>query len=525
MNSDSEDDEFNQGWEDEEEDTSCQSLFSDEIFGSVSALLDHEKTQFGFDLRACGAAVGKDDIALIMLVNYIRREVANAVAQGVVVNGEFAGSLQAKICQDSQCCIDDKNMAPVLGEDPLLYLLGEALDVDYDDEEVNGSGMKQGGENQNQAQSEHIAKLQQDLEQYKALVNNLMNTEDKGSNVGKEKEGGHNDEYYFDSYSHLSIHEVMLRDKPRTTTYGAALLDNASFLKDKVVLDVGCGTGILCMFAAKAGAKKVIGVDCSSIIERSKKVIEKNGYSDVITLVKGRLEEIELPIEKVDVIISEWMGYGLYFENMLSSVLFARDKYLSDTGVLMPSEATIYIDAMTAVGEWDRVSYWSDVYGFSMTEMDDLLTREAQVQYVSEDMIIGTKCKAHVLDIMTATDADLDFDMEFSMDITAEDSMLRGFVISFDVLFGKGGLTSNVPGTEFNEKVLSTQPDSETTHWKQCVLWLDKEHHVSVPKGTTVTGCVSYLRGESNKRDYDVVLTWINPITDTKHVKKYDLAS
>ena len=139
-------------------------------------------------------------------------------------------------------------------------------------------------------------------------------------------------------------------------------------------------------------------------------------------------------------------------------------------------------------------------------------------------MIIGTKCKAHELDIMTATDKDLVFDMEFSMEITKEDTVLRGFVISFDVLFGQGGLTS-ATNAEFNEKVLSTQPDTETTHWKQCVLWLDTEHHVAVPKGTTVCGCVSYLRSENNKRDYDVVLTWINPITDQKHYKKYNLAS
>lgn len=44
--------------------------------------------------------------------------------------------------------------------------------------------------------------------------------------------------------------------------------------------------------------------------------------------MKGKIEEIELPTPKVDVIISEWMGYFLLFENMLDSVLYARDKWL-----------------------------------------------------------------------------------------------------------------------------------------------------------------------------------------------------
>ena len=48
----------------------------------------------------------------------------------------------------------------------------------------------------------------------------------------------------------------------------------------------------------------------------------------VITLIKGKIEEVELPIDKVDIIISEWMGYCLLYESMLDTVLFARDKWL-----------------------------------------------------------------------------------------------------------------------------------------------------------------------------------------------------
>lgn len=60
----------------------------------------------------------------------------------------------------------------------------------------------------------------------------------------------------------------------------------------------------------------------------------------VITVIKGKVEEIELPVPKVDVIISEWMGYFLLFENMLDTVLFARDKWL----VSDPSQgSSVYI--------------------------------------------------------------------------------------------------------------------------------------------------------------------------------------
>ena len=47
-----------------------------------------------------------------------------------------------------------------------------------------------------------------------------------------------------------------------------------------------------------------------------------------ITLIKGKVEEVELPVEKVDVIVSEWMGYCLFYESMLDTVIYARDKWL-----------------------------------------------------------------------------------------------------------------------------------------------------------------------------------------------------
>ena len=64
-------------------------------------------------------------------------------------------------------------------------------------------------------------------------------------------------DYYFDSYAHFGIHEEMLKDEVRTLTYRNSMYHNKHLFKDKVVLDVGCGTGILSMFAAKAGAKQV----------------------------------------------------------------------------------------------------------------------------------------------------------------------------------------------------------------------------------------------------------------------------
>ena len=65
------------------------------------------------------------------------------------------------------------------------------------------------------------------------------------------------DTTYFASYEDLSVHELMLKDRPRTEAYRDFILKNKALFKGKVVVDVGAGTGILSMFAAQAGAKKV----------------------------------------------------------------------------------------------------------------------------------------------------------------------------------------------------------------------------------------------------------------------------
>jgi predicted TPR repeat methyltransferase len=108
-------------------------------------------------------------------------------------------------------------------------------------------------------------------------------------------------DYYADSYGHFGIHEEMLKDEVRTRSYMNSIVQNPHLFKGKVVLDVGCGTGILCMFAARAGARAVIGVDCSSIIDQAREIVKANKLDHIVTLIKGKVEEITLPegIDKV----------------------------------------------------------------------------------------------------------------------------------------------------------------------------------------------------------------------------------
>jgi len=153
-------------------------------------------------------------------------------------------------------------------------------------------------------------------------------------------------DYYYGSYSSYYIHEEMLKDAVRTRAYQRAIEDNPSCFKGKIVLDIGCGTGILSIFAARAGAKHVYAIENAEIAHSAREIIQRNGLTDQITVIKGKMEEITLPVPKVDIIISEWMGYFLVYESMLDSVLWARDKYLNKDGLMFPDRVQMYVAAI-----------------------------------------------------------------------------------------------------------------------------------------------------------------------------------
>lgn len=78
------------------------------------------------------------------------------------------------------------------------------------------------------------------------------------------------------------------------------------------------------------------------------------------------MDEVKIP-EKVDIIISEWMGYFLLYESMLDCVLEARDKYLKKGGKMLPDRAQIYMAAIEDEKyKNSKLNFWNNVYGVNM---------------------------------------------------------------------------------------------------------------------------------------------------------------
>jgi protein arginine N-methyltransferase 1 len=300
-------------------------------------------------------------------------------------------------------------------------------------------------------------------------------------------------DYYFDSYAHFGIHEEMLKDEVRTMTYRNSMYHNKHLFKDKIVLDVGCGTGILCMFAAKAGAKKVIGIECSNIVDHARNIIKANHFEDTIELIKGKVEEVQLPdgIEKVDIIISEWMGYCLFYETMLKTVLYARDKWLAPTGLIFPDRATLYVCAIEDRQYKDqKINWWENVYGFDMSCVKKVAVGEPLVDVVDPKQVVSNACMIKEIDIATVTMEDCTFNAPFQLTMRRND-YVHALVCFFNIEF-----------THCHKRIgFSTSPESPYTHWKQTVFYFDD--YLTVKKGEELHGTFGSRPNDRNERDLD----------------------
>lgn len=306
----------------------------------------------------------------------------------------------------------------------------------------------------------------------------------------------HSEQHYFNSYNHHGIHEEMLKDEVRTRSYMNAIVQNKHLFKDKVVLDVGCGTAILSMFAVKAGAKHVIGVDMSTIIFKAREIVKVNGMEDKITLIQGKMEEIELPFPKVDIIISEWMGYFLLYESMLDTVLYARDRYLNKDGLIFPDKATIFVAGIED-GDYkdEKIGFWDNVYGFDYSPLKETALSEPLVDTVEMKAVVTDPTSVLTLDLYKCTTADLAFSCPFDL-VARRDDFIHAMVAWFDIEF-----------TACHKPIrFSTGPHTKYTHWKQTVFYLNEV--LTVQQGEKIECSLHNRPNDKNKRDLDIKLEY-----------------
>jgi len=303
-------------------------------------------------------------------------------------------------------------------------------------------------------------------------------------------------DYYYGSYSSFYIHEEMLKDKNRTLTYMKAIEHNKEDFKDKIVLDIGSGTCILSMFAVRAGAKHVYAVENAEIALFAKEIVKRNGMEDKITILKGKMEEVVLPVDKVDIIISEWMGYFLLYESMMDCVLWARDHYLVEGGKILPDKCQIYVSGIEdSEYKSQKIDFWKNVYGFNMDCLGNAAMKEPIVDSVNSEPIISDACKILDIDLTKMSLEDTEFSNEYVLTFKEEEKC-HAILAWFDCEFSR--LT--------RPKTLSTSPHAGYTHWKQVVFYLEQD--IQMERGDKLTGSIACKKSPQNFRELDIKISF-----------------
>ncbi len=139
------------------------------------------------------------------------------------------------------------------------------------------------------------------------------------------------------------IHIAMLDDRSRMDAFLQAIRQTVR--PGDTVVDIGTGTGVLAVAAAKAGATKVYAIEQTEISDAAQGLFEANGVADRIELLRDASTRIELP-DRADVVVGEIFGHDPLDENVLESFLDARQRHLKPGGTFLPQALSIHAVAV-----------------------------------------------------------------------------------------------------------------------------------------------------------------------------------
>jgi len=304
-------------------------------------------------------------------------------------------------------------------------------------------------------------------------------------------------EGYLQYYGQMKNQEGMLRDPVRIEAYQAALASVSPQLQGATVMDIGTGSGILALLAARHGARRVYAVEASRDIARvASRLARSNGFTGIVEVVPKHLEEVtdeEVAPGSVDVIMSELFSHFLVGEVGLQVVTEARRRFLRPGGLVLPSTAQLRLspfeDRELGAELRGRHAFWRqrDFYGLDLSAALPLAEEQTLRQNVVDVvepaalLVAPSEAPSHELDLAGPDDPDVwrRISFEVAFPPRARDTVVDGICGWWDAFFPapNGG---PVP-------VLSTAPDATPTVWAQCRFLLERPLAVGATARLTAT--------------------------------------
>jgi 2-polyprenyl-3-methyl-5-hydroxy-6-metoxy-1,4-benzoquinol methylase len=253
---------------------------------------------------------------------------------------------------------------------------------------------------------------------------------------------------------------MLLRDSVRTTAYKRAIEKHIK--KTDVALDLGCGSGILSLLAAKQGCRKVYAVDRSSVIDDARHAAQHNGLDTRIEFIKGDIHQLKLK-EPIDILIQEQIGCFLWDEGVINNM--ARVKpYLKPDARVIPSKAELYLAPCDYVSDYEHmVAYWSRKrYGLDFSPYVTRHYLQLIKQFVAPSIIRLRDTKTFLHKAKLAYTVDFRKDTAIPQQITAAFNLKSGSHVRGVCGFFKVFLDDDI--------FFSTAPRASYNHWGQIFI-------------------------------------------------------
>ena len=274
------------------------------------------------------------------------------------------------------------------------------------------------------------------------------------------------------TYCELPVHRWMLRDGVRNEAFRRALAHAVK--PGDVVLDMGAGTGILSVFAAAAGARKVYAVERTEVATVARRMVERNGFAGRIEVFQSDLggrhaaREGRRPRLRVD-------GRARRRREHAPPLIIARDRWLKPGGKIVPGRVTAVL-APVSMPDFDEglVHWQSRPHGVDMSVIASTMAQETF--HTQEHLTPGSLLAApqemwsHDPHTCSLQRADQPFIAKLTFDATRAGT-ITGFVAWFTADMGDGTSLTNAVGA----------PD---THWGRTLFPLDRA--LAVAPGTPI---------------------------------------
>ena len=353
--------------------------------------------------------------------------------------------------------------------------------------------------------------------------NSIINSEENGFTRNEKETWFKYDELinYFngispekDNYLYLSsFYKNILQDRVSILSFQKAIESNSELFKDKIILDINNNLGLYSMMCAKIGAKKVYSIQENKLYSKySKLIIKNNNFDKIINVINDNIMNIkQLPEqEKVDVIICEWYGYFLLFNSRLKNIIYARNKFLKENGIIFPDKAILYLGAME---DYNKKSIFEfNHWDINFNCMSKLKYVTPFIEGINDTAVLSSICPIYKIDIYNIKYDDINFSNEFEL-IIGRDGYFQGFFSFFDIEFTK---VKNY--VRFN-----TSPFNVFTKYYQCLFYIKNDYYLQ--KDDIIKGSICCVNDKKNNDTTILNIKILYNINDNnKEINLYKLS-